>query len=376
MQAAEFKILAINPGSSSTKFGVYGNERAEFVCEIRHSDQEMAQFQGKSILHQQEFRRSLIERELAVAGYRLDRMDAVAGRGGLLPPLASGTYEVNEAMLRELRAATRGEHASNLGAFLADEIARRAGVSAYVVDPVSVDERDERARFSGTAMVERPGMSHALNTKAIAKRYANEQGRSYEDLRLVVAHMGSGISVSAHRGGRMIDVNDPREEGPFSSERAGSVPVLRLVKLCFSGKYSEREVQELLFGAGGLFSYLGTKNLLEVERRIAAGDTCAASVFDAMAYQISKAIGAMGAALAGRVDAVLLTGGMARSAKLVCQLRAAVEWIAPVHVYPGEDELQTLVWGVLRVLRHEETARTFTTASIGTTSSIRSALVM
>jgi butyrate kinase len=360
----EFKILAINPGSTSTKFAVYVNESVAFDCNLRHSKEDLAGFQHRPILEQQKFRCELIEGELRKAGWQLEGLSAIAGRGGLLRPLASGTYRVCPEMLDELRAAPYGEHASNLGAFLAQAIANRAGVPAYIVDPVSVDEWPERARLSGSVLLDRPCQSHALNTKAVAKRFAREQNCAYENLRLVVAHLGSGISVSAHEKGRMVDVTNSRHEGAFSTERAGSVPCVALVKLCFSGRCSQEQVEDLLFREGGLSSYLGTKDLLEVERRIAAGDAQAALVFDAMGYQIAKEIGAMATVLKGRVDGLLFTGGMAKSARLVSCLRDAVEWIAPVHVYPGEDELEALASGVLRVLRREEEVREFAIALV------------
>jgi butyrate kinase len=351
------KVLVINPGSTSTKFAIYVDEKADFIANLRHSDAEMEQYRGRPILDQQPFRASLIECELSRAGYALKDLHAAAGRGGLLRPLQSGTYRVNQPMLEELHVAGRGEHASNLGALLALEIAQHAGVEAYVVDPVSVDEWTERARLSGSALLERYCLSHALNTKAVSKRYAREVAKPYEQLRLIVAHVGSGISVSAHERGRMIDGTNSREEGAFSSERAGTVPAMKLVELCFSGKYTYKEVETILFREGGLYSYLGTKDLLEVERRIAAGDSRAALIFEAMVYQIGKEIGAMAAVLKGRVDAVLLTGGMAHSDKLTNELKPAAEWIAPLIVYPGEDELQALAEGVLRILRGEEQVR-------------------
>lgn len=260
-------------------------------------------------------------------------------------------------MLQELRLARRGQHASNLGAFLAQSLAQKAGVRAYIVDPVSVDEWPDQVRLSGSALLERQCLSHALNSKAVAKRYARECGAAYESLRLIVAHLGSGISVSAHADGRMIDVTNSREEGAFSTERAGSVPVMQLVDLCFSGRYTREQVEVALFREGGLYSYLGTKDLLEVERRMASGDSNAKLVFDAMVYQIAKEIGAMSAVLRGRVDALLLTGGMAHSDRLVESLTDYVNWIAPIVRYPGEDELQALAEGALRVLRNEERAR-------------------
>jgi butyrate kinase len=358
LQPGEFKILAINPGSTSTKIALYVNERPDLVKNIRHSEAEMAEFRGRPILDQQQFRSAQIEAALREAGHDLRELHAVVGRGGLLLALASGTYAVNQEMLEELRLGRRGEHAANLGAFLADDIARKAGVEAYVVDPVSVDEWPEHARLSGSALLERQCLSHALNSKAVAKRYARERGGRYESLRLIVAHLGSGISVSAHENGLMVDVTNSREEGAFSTERAGTVPVMQLVDLCFSGKYTQKQVEALLFREGGLYSYLGTKDLEEVERRIGGGEAKAKVVFEAMAYQIAKEVGAMAAVLHGRVNAVLITGGMAHSQRLVSLLIECVGWIAPIAVYPGEDELRALMEGALRVLRHEEPSRT------------------
>ncbi len=359
MPAAECKILAINPGSTSTKFALYVNERPCLVKNIRHSDADLAPFRGRPILDQQQFRSAQIEAALKEAGYDGRELHAVVGRGGLLPPVSSGVYPVNEAMLEELRQAKRGEHASNLGAFLAHSIAQKAGVPAYIVDPVSVDEWPDIARLSGSVLLERQCLSHALNSKAVAKRYARERAKSYDSLRLIVVHLGSGISVSAHQAGRMIDVTNSREEGAFSTERAGTVPAMQLVDLCFSQKYTRAQAEALLFHEGGLQSYLGTKDLIEVEKRIASGDARAKTVFDAMVYQIAKDIGAMATVLCGQVDAVLITGGMAHSERLIAALRERVSWIAPVAIYAGEDELQALVEGVLRVLRGEEPARSF-----------------
>lgn len=357
MPPGELRILAINPGSTSTKFALYVNESPAMVKNIRHSDAELEPFRGRSVLEQQQFRAQQIEAALKEAGHDVRELHAVVGRGGLLPPVASGTYLVNDDMLEELRLAKRGAHAANLGAFLAVYLAREAGVPAYIVDPVSVDEWPEHVRLSGSALLERQCLSHALNSKAVAKRYARECGTAYESLRLIVAHLGSGISVSAHADGRMIDVTNSREEGAFSTERAGGVPVMQLVDLCFSGRYTRDQMEAALFREAGLYSYLGTKDLLEVERRIASGDSKAKLVFDAMVYQIAKEIGAMAAVLCGRVDALLLTGGVAHSDRLVTLLTDSVSWIAPIMRYPGEDELQALVEGALRVLRGEEQAR-------------------
>jgi butyrate kinase len=360
LQASLFRILAINPGSSSTKFGLYENECPKFTKNIRHSEADLAQFRGHSILDQQQFRCGQIESALGEARHSAYELHAVVGRGGLLPPLASGTYLVTEAMLEELRLGKRGEHAANLGAFLAQDIAHKAGVQAYVVDPVSVDEWPAHVRLSGSALLERQCLSHALNSKAVAKRYARERGVSYESLRLVVAHLGSGVSISAHHGGRMIDVTNSREEGAFSTERAGSVPAMQLIDLCFSGRYTQAQIEDLLFREGGLCSYLGTKDLQEVERRIDCGDEKAGIVYEAMVYQAAKEMGAMATVLNGQVDAIIVTGGLANSKRLISAVSERVHWIAPIVVYPGEDELQALAEGALRVLRNEEPLRVFT----------------
>ena len=350
------RVLVLNPGSTSTKFGVYARDGAELVRTIRHGQEELAGFRGQPMLAQLDYRAELIEQALAAAGYAADGFAAVAGRGGLLPPTACGTFLVDEAMVAELRLARRGEHASNLGALLALRFAQAAGANAYIVDPVTVDEWEPCARPTGSPLVQRTSVGHALNTKAVARRYAREQGRAYQALRLIVAHLGSGITVSAHQYGRMIDSNSI-EEGPFGVDRSGGLPVRALVKLCFSGKYTQEQLDRHVFGDGGLFAYLGTRDLVEVERRIDAGDEEAARVFEAMVHQICKEAGAMAAVLKGKVDAVLLTGGMAYSERVVSLLRSSLDWIAPIRDYPGEDELQALAEGVFRVLSGAEQAK-------------------
>jgi butyrate kinase len=359
------RVLAINPGSTSTKIGVFrrnvssGGVESEWTHTIRHTDAELEHFRGS--LSQADFRASAIRRALESAGYRLNAFAAFAGRGGLLPPMECGTCEVNDEMIEELRAARRGEHASNLGAPLALAFAREAGVHAYIVDPVTVDEWQPCARFSGLPQITRSPVGHALNIKAVARRFARDRQRPYSDLRLIVIHLGSGITVSAHRGGRMIDQNTP-EEGPFGPDRSGWLPVRELIKLCFSGRYNEKQIDRLVFGEGGLYAYFGTRDLQEIEHRVDSGDAQASAVYDAMIYKIAKEAGAMTAVLEGRVDAVVLTGGMAHSERLVTGLRASIEWIAPVTVYPGEDELPALAEGVFRVLDGEEEPRVFRSA--------------
>ncbi len=350
------RVLVINPGSTSTKFGVFTREGPEWASSVHHGDEELEQFRGRSMLARTGYRADLIGKALAGAGFDAKDIAAAAGRGGFLPPMACGTYLVDDAIVEELHLARRGEHASNLGAVIALRFAQAAGVNAYIVDPVTVDEWQDCARLSGTPLIKRWCVGHALNIKAVARRYARETGTPYADMRLIIVHLGSGITVSAHRDGKMIDNNTP-QEGPFGPDRSGSLPVQGLIKLCLSGDYAERQLDRMVFGEGGLFAYLGTRDLEEVERRIEAGDPLAAAVYDAMIYQVAKETGAMAAVLAGHVDAILLTGGMAHSEQLIRRLRSFIDWIAPVTLYPGEDELQALAEGVFRVLDGEETAK-------------------
>ncbi|HXS77480.1 MAG TPA: butyrate kinase [Terracidiphilus sp.] len=350
------RVLVINPGSTSTKFGVFTKDGPEWVTTIHHGDEEIEQFRGRSMLARTGYRAGVIEKALSAAGYEPKQFAAVGGRGGLLPPMACGTYLVDDAILEELREARRGEHASNLGAVLALRFAEAAGVNAYIVDPVTVDEWQDCARLSGSPLIVRGCVGHALNIKAVARRFARNSGRPYAELRLIIVHLGSGITVSAHRGGRMIDSNTP-EEGPFGPDRTGSLPVRELIKVCMTGEHSERQLDRMVFGEGGLFAYLGTRDLQEIERRVDAGDSKAAAVYEAMIYQVAKETGAMAAVLEGRIDALLLTGGMAHSERLIGKFRKYIEWIAPVTVYPGEDELQSIAEGVFRVLLCEEQAK-------------------
>lgn len=350
------RVLAINPGSTSTKFGLYTRQGAEWIKTIRHGDEELSRFGGRPMIARLQYRADMIAQELTESAYNPSEIAAVAGRGGLLPPMTCGTYLVDEAMVEELRLARRGEHASNLGALLALKFAQNAGVNAYIVDPVTADEWQPCARLSGSPLIERSAIGHVLNTRAVARRFARETARPYPSLRLIVAHMGSGITVSAHRLGRIVD-NNTIDEGPFGPDRTGNLPVRALIKLCYSGRFAQKELDHKVFGDGGLYAYLGTRSLKEVERRIDAGDPQAALVFEAMAYQIAKEAGAMAAVLEGKVDALLLTGGMAYSQRLIARLRASLGFIAPIRVYPGEDELQALAEGVFRVLDGEENAK-------------------
>ncbi len=359
-----YHVLTINPGSTSTKVALYEGERPLFVETVHHSAEEIAAF--PHIADQYAFRRDAVLSLLDEKGIGLDSLDAVVGRGGILRPIRSDTYLVNEKMLNELRHPQEREHASNLGAIIADEIARRAGVPAFIVDPVCVDEFDEIARISGLPEIERRSLSHALNLKAAARQAARDLGKRYDEVNLLVVHLGGGISVSPHRRGRMVDVNQALDgTGPFAPERAGGLPVGDVLRLAYSvpphdeAHYTYEEMFKKIAGHGGLVAHLGTNDAREVERRIEEGDEYAKLIYEAMAYQIAKEIGLMATVLKGDVDAIVLTGGLARSDMLVDWIVQRVEWIAPVMIYPGEDEMLAMAQGALRVLRDEEKARDY-----------------
>ncbi|MDQ0175118.1 butyrate kinase [Bacillus chungangensis] len=351
-------ILVINPGSTSTKIGVFQEDDAIFEETIRHSIQELNTFH--SVFDQYESRKKIILDTLSKANIPLSSLRAICGRGGLLRPIEGGTYVVNEQMLEDLRKGYAGQHASNLGGVLAFEIARELDIPSFIVDPVVVDELEPIARISGLPLIERKSIFHALNQKAVARRVAKQLGRSYQDLRLIVVHMGGGITVGVHRGGRVIDVNNGLNgDGPFSPERAGTVPAGDLVALCFSGKYYREEIIKKLVGQGGLVGYLGTNDAVKIEKMIENGDMYAKFIYDAMAYQIAKEIGAASAVLDGNVDAIILTGGLAYGSQFVQAISQKISWIADVIVQPGENELKALAEGALRVLNGEEHAKDY-----------------
>ena len=353
-----YRLLIMNPGSTSTKIGVYEDDKEILVETLRHSAEEIGQY--ATIVDQFEFRKNVILNVLKEKNFDINTLSAVVGRGGLLKSIESGTYAVNDVMLQDLRVGVQGQHASNLGGIIANEIAKELNIPAFIVDPVVVDELDEVARVSGMPEIERISIFHALNQKAVAKRYANEVKKDYSELNLIVAHLGGGISVGAHKAGRVVDVNNALDgEGPFSPERSGGLPVGDLVKLCFSGKYTEAEIKKMITGKGGIVAYLGTNDAKTVDERAAAGDKEAKLIFDAMGYQVAKEIGKCAAVLSGKVDAIILTGGIAYSKNLVSYIKERVEFISQVVVYPGEDEILALAEGGLRVLRGEETAREY-----------------
>lgn len=358
LQEHSFRILVINPGSTSTKIGVFDNECSILEKTIRHDTEALRAY--KKIIDQYEFRKQTILETLDHEGINISKLDAVCGRGGLLRPIEGGTYAVNEAMLQDLRRGYSGPHASNLGGILAHEIASALNIPAFIVDPVVVDELDPIARVSGFSLIERRSIFHALNQKAVARRVAKQMGKTYEEVNFIVAHMGGGITVGAHQRGRVIDVNNGLDgEGPFSPERAGTVPAGDLVSLCFSGEYYREEIMRMLVGGGGLVGYLGTNDAVKVEKMIENGDEKAKLIYSAMAYQVAKEIGAASAVLSGKVDAIILTGGLAYGKQFVKEIADRVQWIADVIVQPGENELQALAEGALRVLRGEEEAKQY-----------------
>ncbi|ALS78832.1 butyrate kinase [Planococcus kocurii] len=358
MQRQSNRILAINPASTSTKIGVFDNDILIMEKMIRHTIEDLSKF--SSINDQYLFRKNTILEALDEEGMNVSNLAAVCGRGGLLRPIEGGTYEVNSGMLEDLRVGYSGQHASNLGGIIAFEIADALNIPAFIVDPVVVDELEPLARVSGFSLIKRKSIFHALNQKAVARRCAEKRGRRYEEVNLIVAHMGNGITVGAHHNGRVIDVNNGLHgDGPFSPERAGTVPTGDLVELCFSGHYSHQEIIKKLVRQSGLFAYLGTSDVVKVEQRIVSGDKKAELIYHAMAYQIAREIGAISAVLKGQVDAIILTGGLAYGESLVELISERVSWIADVEIQPGENELQALAEGAARVLNGEERVKVY-----------------
>jgi butyrate kinase len=349
-----YKILSVNPGSTSTKFAVYEDEKLVCLHTRRHTADDLKPY--KTLTEQCEFRKEVILQVLQEVGIRLGELSAVVGRGGLVHALESGVYAVNDQLLHDLKYATIGEHASNLGGIIAHEIAADIpGCLAFIADPVVVDELQEVARISGLPEFGRKSQFHALNHKAVGRKYAKANGTKYERLNLVIAHMGGGVSVAAHRQGRVVDVNQGLDGyGPFSPERSGTLDAGELVKLCFGGQYTQSEIRKKLVGNGGLVAHLGTNEVQEVLRMIEEGDEHAKLVLQAMAYNVAKEIGAMFTVLKGDVDAVILTGGIAHSQFVVEYITRMISPFAKVVVYPGEDEMEALAMSGLRVLKGEE----------------------
>lgn len=352
-------ILVINPGSTSTKFALFSEKEMIFEKNLRHSSEEMSGY--ARITDQLHFRKQLIMRELTETGKEISAIAAVVGRGGLVKPIESGIYEVNGKMKEDLFTGRLGQHASNLGGLLADDIASSLpGARAFIVDPVVVDELQDVARISGHPLIERISIFHALNQKAVARIYAESIGKEYEDINLIVAHMGGGISVGAHRKGKVIDVNNALDgDGPFAPERSGGLPSGQLIDLCMSGKYSLEELKSMVTGKGGIVAYFGTNSFIEVCKQADNGDKKAALIRDAIAYQVGKEIGAAAAVLKGEVDAIILTGGLAYQDSHVERIRSMVRFIAEVVVYPGEDEIKALAYNGLLALDGKIDIRTY-----------------
>ena len=349
------KSLIINPGSTSTKIGVFEDETLLFEETLRHSTEEISQY--ASIVDQKDFRKKIITDLLAEKNFDVKELGVVVGRGGMLKPIPGGTYAVTDELLHDLKIGKQGQHASNLGGILAREIGDEIGVPSFIVDPVVVDELEDVARFSGVPELPRTSVFHALNQKAVAKRYAKEIGKPYDTLRLIVVHMGGGVSVGAHLNGRIVDVFNALDgDGAFSPERAGAVPSGALIKMCFSGQYTEKEVYSKIVGKGGFNAYLGTNDMRTVNKMVDEGDTKAAEVREAFMYQIAKDMGSMACVLEGKVDQIIVTGGIAYNASVIDALKERVGFVAPFTVYPGEDELLALVQGALRVMNGEEEA--------------------
>ena len=342
-------MLVINPGSTSTKIAIYDNKTEVLNQTIRHDSEEIEKFEN--VIDQYEFRIETIEKILASKNISIDKFDVVVGRGGLLKPIEGGAWIVNETMLDDLRKAERGEHASNLGAVIAQNIAKKGGVKAYIVDPVVVDQMEDVARISGIPEIERTSVFHALNQKASARKLADQLGEKYEDINLLVTHMGGGVTVGAHKKGRVIDVtNGVYGEGPFTPERSGALPPEQVIQMCFSGKYSQPEMIKKVHGKGGMAAYLGTADCKAAEEEAQKGNEKFKLILEAMAYQIAKEIGSMAVVLDGDIDGIILTGGLAFDKHLMARINKKIEFLGPVHIIPGENEMEALRDGVLMAL--------------------------
>jgi butyrate kinase len=346
-------ILAINPGSTSTKIAVYLGQKPQYQKNIIHNEDELSVFD--KITDQIEFRRDKILKELEHNDIEIECLKIIMGRGGLVKPVPSGVIEVNEALLNDLKNSPLGEHASNLGGILANDIAKRTpSAKAYIVDPVVVDEYTDVARIAGHPNFERQSIFHALNQKSVARQYAASIGSKYEDLNLIVVHMGGGITIGAHQKGKVIDANQGLDgSGPFTPNRSGNLPIGQVIKAAFSGKYTEAEMRKMVNGNGGLKAYLGTMDGIDIEKRISSGDKKAELVYNAMAYQIGKYVGSMVAVLHGQLDAIIITGGLAYSNYLVSKITQMTSSFGKIHVSPGEDEMKALAINGLRVLNNE-----------------------
>ncbi len=358
MQNKDYKILVINLGSTSSKVAVYGNEAPLYSTTLRHSAEKIKAF--GDIWGQYEYRKTAMLEAIRGQGYEISQLDAVVSRGGLFRPIPGGTYTISKPMLADARSGAYGSHVCSVGCQMAFDLGQEAGIPAFTVDPPTCDELCGTARYSGIPQISRQSRYHALNQKAIARKLAKDLNKAYNEIKAIVVHLGGGISVGAHCLGNVIDVNNALDgDGPFSPERAGGLPVADLIKLCFSARYSEDEMIKMVNGRGGLVAYLGSTDGIEIEQRIAKGDEKAQEVIDAMAFQIAKEIGAAATVLKGEVEAIVLTGGLAHWKRLVELISERTRFIAPIRLYPGEDEMGSLAMGTLRVLRSEEPVQAY-----------------
>lgn len=353
-----YKIFAVNPGSTSTKFALFENETVLYKETIPHDLKELESCD--SISAQKSLRTKIMNQHLRKEKIKLQCIDAVVGRGGIIEPLVSGTYEINQKMLSDLNRPKATIHASCLGGMMAYDIGQQYGVPSYIVDPIVVDEREPLAKFSGLQGIQRNSVFHALNAKAVARKCCKELGKSYDKVNLIVTHMGGGITISAHKKGKVVDVSNAIEgEGPFTPERTGSLPLLPIIRMCYSGKYTAAQMEDIITNKGGAYSYLGVKDYKSIEQAANEGHERSQVIIQAMAYQVAKEIGAMAAVLSGNVDRIILTGGIAYGKLLTSYITKYVDFIAPVYISPGEDEMLALCQGVLRVLRGENKALTY-----------------
>ena len=353
-----YKILAINPGSTSTKITVYENENLVFKKSIKHSTELIQSFDR--VYDQFQFRKQAILDTLKEQDISIDSLSAIVGRGGMLKPIEGGTYLVNDEMIEYMKQAPRGEHASNLGCVIAKDLADPYNIPAFIVDPVAVDEMNDIARYTGMPLIKRQSLFHALNQKAVALKAANLLDKKYTELNLIVAHLGGGISVGVHEKGRVIDVNNALDgDGPMSPERSGGVPLGPLYKMALSGQYTLKEIQRMNYGNGGLVAHLGTNDGLEIQRRIEQGDQQAKLMVEVMCYQIAKEIGSCATVLMGNVDAIVITGGLAYDKFIINKIKERVSFISQILVFPGEDEMEALTFGALRVLRKQENHKVY-----------------
>ena len=355
---ADANILVVNPGSTSTKISLFKDDEEILTENIAHKIEDLSRFNRAS--DQDLYRMEIIVRVLRERNVAIDKIRAVVGRGGLLRPIEGGTYGVNDEMVADLKKGVMGDHPSNCGGLIAYAISKSLGCDAYIVDPVVVDEMDPIAKVSGMPLISRKSIFHALNQKAVAREAAKQLNKRYEEVNLIIAHLGGGITVGCHVAGRVVDVNNGLDgDGPFSAERSGGVPVGDLVKACFSGTYNLQEMKKLIKGHGGMVAYLGTHDMRIVEEQVADGNSEARLIYEAMAYQVCKEIGALSTVVAGKIDAIALTGGMAKSEAFVERIKKRIEFIAPVSVFPGEQEMKALALGALRVMRSEEQAKVY-----------------